>query len=73
MVLQLFSIQQQSDLSDNVIYIEYHGDGVVDEYAVTVRFRANDTVRFYALRMTQTNEYLYMGKDEYPASWDPAS
>lgn len=62
MVVQLFSMHQQTDLSNSIIFIEYRGDGVVDEYAVTAKFRANDTLRFYALRLVDSNEYLFMGK-----------
>jgi hypothetical protein len=62
MIIQLISMQQQSDLSNNIIFIEYRSDGIVDEYAVTARFRTNDTARFYALRMVASNEFLFMGK-----------
>jgi hypothetical protein len=55
MVVQLFSIQQKIDLSNSILFIEYHGDGVVDEYAITAKFRANDTVRFYAIRIISSN------------------
>ena len=29
MVIQMFSIQQQTDLSDNIIFIEFHGNTIV--------------------------------------------
>ena len=72
MVIQLFSMQQQSDLSNSIIYIEYRSNGEVDEYAITARFRTNDTVRFYALRIVTSNQFLFMGKESFAASFDPS-
>lgn len=72
MVVQLFSMQQQADLSNSIIYIEFRSDGAVDEYALTSRFRANDTVRFYALRIVASNEFLFMGKQLFPSTFDPS-
>lgn len=46
---------------------------MVEEYAVTARFRANDTVRFYAVRVISTNEFLFMGKDYLPPTFDPST
>ncbi len=59
-------------MSDNIIFIEFKSDGIVDEYAVTARFRANETVRFYALRIFESNEFLFMGKESFAAKFDPS-
>ena len=72
MVVEMFSMQQQSDLTKKIIFIEFRSDGTVDEYAVTVRFRANDTVRFYALIIVVSNEFLFMGKESLAAAFDPS-
>jgi hypothetical protein len=71
MVVKLFSMQQQTELSNSIIYIEFRSDGVVDEYAVTARFRVNDIMRYYALRIVASNEFLFMGKQVFPSKFDP--